>query len=67
MEAFLIILISFVVMMLAFLGLSAGVLLGRSPIRGSCGGLGTGSCVCTEPCEKRKQAMQRLGLAEPES
>ena len=35
-------LLSFIVTILAVLGLAVGVLLGRKPIRGSCGGL---SCV----------------------
>lgn len=36
MEVFL---ISFIIIGLAFLGMAAGVLLGRSSIKGSCGGL----------------------------
>jgi hypothetical protein len=58
-ELFLIVFITFIVMTLAILGMSTGVLLGRSPIRGSCGGLNKGSCLCREPCEKRKQIMRQ--------
>jgi hypothetical protein len=64
-ELFLVVLITFIVMTLAVLGMSTGVLLGRSPIRGSCGGLNKGSCFCREPCEKRKQIM-RQEHAEPD-
>jgi len=32
---------AFVVFLLAFLGLGLGLLLGRSPLKGSCGGLGS--------------------------
>ena len=47
----LIFVISFVVIALAFAGLAIGVMLGRQPIKGSCGGLArtgiSGSCeVC---------------------
>ncbi len=44
--------ISFIIIGLAFLGMAAGVLLGRSSIKGSCGGLSategldTGCPVC---------------------
>ena len=46
--------ISFIIIGLAFLGMAAGVLLGRSSIKGSCGGLSategldTGCPVCGE-------------------
>jgi uncharacterized protein len=37
--------LSFLVMLAAVVAMSAGVLLGRRPLRGSCGGLnGEGSC-----------------------
>ena len=55
MEIFL---ISFVVIGLAILGMAAGVLLGRAPIAGSCGGLGRlglGCGTCEKPCAKKQK------------
>jgi hypothetical protein len=54
-------LVTFVVMGLAVFGMAVGVLAGRSPIKGSCGGLNTIpgiECACSEPCEKRKQLLK---------
>lgn len=53
MEIFL---ISFIVMIIAVAGMAVGVMLGRRPIKGSCGGLNTIAgveCACSTPCEKR--------------
>lgn len=53
-------LMTFLIMILAFLGLALGVLLGRSPIKGSCGGLNQIAgieCACAEPCEARKRLL----------
>jgi hypothetical protein len=63
MEIFL---MSFVIMGLAILGMAVGVLLGRRPIAGSCGGLGQlglacGSC--DKPCAK-KQKHSAAGLSD---
>jgi hypothetical protein len=58
MEIFL---ISFVVMVIALLGMGVGVLRGRSPIKGSCGGLDTLSRLgldcsgCSEPCDPNEK------------
>ncbi len=54
MEIFL---ISFVIMVIALLGMGIGVLFGRQGIKGSCGGLGSGGCgICTERCELEEEA-----------
>ena len=50
--------VTFLVVALAFLGLAAGVLLGRKPIAGSCGGKGDSVCTCKDPCAKRKEHLQ---------
>ena len=50
--------VTFLVVALAFLGLAAGVLLGRKPIAGSCGGKGDSVCTCKDPCAKRKERLQ---------
>ncbi len=53
-------LLGFVVMFIAILGMAIGALMGRSPIRGSCGGLGGGggcsACVRRKAGECRKHA-----------
>ena len=50
--------VTFLVVALAFLGLAAGVLLGRKPIAGSCGGKGDSICSCKDPCAKRKERLK---------
>ena len=46
-------LLSFAIMLIAVLGLSLGVLLGRRPIQGSCGGIGGQCGACTRGCRKQ--------------
>lgn len=50
---------------LAFAGLALGVLLGREPIRGSCGGLRRlgieKDCSCESPCPRRRRELERIG------
>jgi len=50
-------LISFIVVALAVAGLAAGTLMGRAPIRGSCGGMN--NCACAKPCARRQSAGRR--------
>ncbi|WP_299874783.1 (Na+)-NQR maturation NqrM [uncultured Cocleimonas sp.] len=55
-------LFTFLVLMLAFLGMAAGVLMNNRELKGSCGGLSNipgvkGDCSCANPCEKRKARM----------
>jgi hypothetical protein len=48
-------LISFVLLLLVIAGMSVGVMNGRKPISGSCGGLNGGNCeLCSGSCRKRK-------------
>ncbi len=49
-----ILIVTLVVFMLAFAGMSAGILLGRSAIQGSCGGAGNKCGSCRRPCDKKK-------------
>ncbi len=45
---------SFIALLLAVAAMAVGVLFGRAPIRGSCGGVGAGGCtVCSGRCERR--------------
>ena len=48
---------------LAFAGLALGTMLGRDPIRGSCGGLRKlgleGDCSCESPCPRRRRELER--------
>ncbi len=57
------VLISILVFCLAILAMSVGVLLGREPIRGSCGGIMGGCGACTRRCDK-KHADSSLAVEE---
>jgi hypothetical protein len=49
-------LISFLLLLLVIAGMSIGVMNGRKPISGSCGGLNGGSCeLCSGSCRDRKK------------
>jgi len=58
-------LMSLLIFLLAMLGLGVGILAGRPPIKGSCGGLqgikGLGSrcTACDGPCPERQKADSR--------
>ena len=59
------VLVSLLLFGLAFFGLALGVLMGRAPIAGSCGGLNRipgieRECSCDKPCPKRRQALARM-------
>ena len=46
--------ISLLVLGVALLAMSVGVLFGREPIRGSCGGVMGRCAVCSGSCEKKR-------------
>jgi hypothetical protein len=48
-----VLLLSFVIILVAVLGLSLGVLLGRRPIQGSCGGIGGRCGACSRACREQ--------------
>lgn len=49
---------SFIIIVLAVAGMAIGVLAGRAPIKGSCGGLNGGSC---ELCSGRGRCTKAEG------
>ena len=57
------IIISMVVFGLIITAMAVGVVLGRSPLKGSCGGKGGPDCVCDEyerlKCEAREKLLAR--------
>ena len=46
--------LAFAVLFIAMLAMAVGVLMGGKPIKGSCGGLGSSACGCSEPCPRRR-------------
>ena len=57
-------LVTFGVMLLAVAGMAIGVIFGRTPIAGSCGGLnavnGSSACQsCSRPCSSKRNAMAK--------
>ena len=56
---------------LAFGGLALGTMLGRQPIKGSCGGLArlgiAKDCSCDAPCPRRRRELARLTAAGREA
>ena len=60
--------IVFIVLMLVGVGMAVGVIFGRAPIKGSCGGLGVvgveRACGCKDVCENDQAAdSNRAGKA----
>lgn len=50
-----IILLSVTIFVIMFIAMSIGVLLGRVPIKGSCGGLASQCGSCSRPCKNKKE------------
>ncbi len=54
---------TFILFLVAFLGMSLGYVIKRKSIQGSCGGLSSIGvekvCDCPEPCDARKKRMAR--------
>jgi len=53
MTVFVTMLLSFVIIVMVIAAMGIGVMAGRKPIKGSCGGLNGGSCeLCSGKCRK---------------
>lgn len=48
-------LVTFAVMLMVVGIMAVGVIFGRQAIKGSCGGMNNGNCVCVKKCEKRRK------------
>ena len=56
MSVLITLLMSFVIIALAVTGMAIGVMAGRSPIKGSCGGLNAGGCeLCSGKCRQKAE------------
>jgi len=59
---------TFILFLVAFLGMSLGYVIKRKSIQGSCGGLSSIGvekvCDCPEPCDARKKRMAREAARE---
>ena len=69
MTMLLTLLLSFLVIVLVIIAMSIGIMAGRQPIKGSCGGLNSGGCeLCRGSCrsdrepqsEDRQQTLSRI-------
>lgn len=52
---------TFIFMLIVIAIMAVGVIFGRNAIKGSCGG--TGNCICTEKCDKRKKMEAEIDLS----
>ncbi len=53
---------TFVLILMVMVVMSIGVMFGRKAIKGSCGGVNSGSCACVKKCEKRLKAEQATSV-----
>ncbi|CAL1241630.1 DUF539 domain-containing protein [Candidatus Methylocalor cossyra] len=49
-------LITFVAIAVVFVLMAIGVMFGRGALKGTCGGVNNGECLCTQKCEKKLRA-----------
>jgi len=59
MTVVLTVLLSFIVMIVVVAAMAIGVMAGRQPIKGSCGGLNSGGCeLCSGNCPEQSKSQQ---------
>lgn len=52
--------ITFALMLMVVLIMAVGVIFGRRAIKGSCGGLNNGNCICIKKCDKRRKMEEEM-------
>ncbi len=57
-------LITFAAIAIVILLMAVGVMFGRNAIKGSCGGVNNGECICVEKCEKRRKLEAAMAAHE---
>jgi hypothetical protein len=48
-------LMSFAIIGVVIFLMAIGVMFGRAAIKGTCGGVNNGECICVQKCEKRRK------------
>lgn len=52
------IILSITIFLIVFIAMMVGVIFGRTPIQGSCGGIGNQCGSCSKPCKSKERELQ---------